>query len=63
LANPGVTLVFQGCSVVGFGGRVAFEETSGASAGVSAAAFARAADAAASSFCRQQCLYLRPDPQ
>jgi hypothetical protein len=30
---------------------------------VVAAVVARAADASASSFWRQQCLYLRPDPQ
>ena len=64
-AKPRLLVARHGCSVLGFGARVG--AGMGASAagggGASAATFARAADALASSFARQHCLYLRPDPQ
>src|SRR3954471_14697904 len=59
-----LAVVFHGCLVFGFGGRVGVAEAaSGSGEGLAAAAFARAAAALASSFGRQQCLYFRPEPQ
>jgi hypothetical protein len=63
--KPGVVVPLHGWCVCGFGGRVdeAAVAGAGAGSGASAAATARAAVASASSFSRQQCLYLRPEPQ
>src|SRR4051812_24399559 len=63
LEKPRLAVVFHGCCVFGFGGRVGVEEAASIGAGAAAAVFARAAAALASSFGRQQCLYFRPDPQ
>ena len=63
-AKPGEVVAFHGWRVWGFraraGGAVAASDDRAAA---SAAASARAAAACTSSFSRQQCLYLRPDPQ
>jgi hypothetical protein len=57
-------VAFQGWCVSGFGARAGAEAgASGDRTGTSAAALARSALAARSSFSRQQCLYLRPEPQ
>ena len=61
--KPRVEVAFQGWSVWGFGARLGIELAASFGTGVSAAASARAAAVSVSSFARQQCLYLRPDPQ
>ena len=62
--KPREVVAFQGWCVSGFGARAgAAAAASGASAVSWTAASARAADAWAASFSRQQCLYLRPEPQ
>ena len=62
--KPREVVAFQGWSVRTFGARVGADvAASDDRTAASAAAFARAAAACASSFSRQQCLYLRPEPQ
>src|SRR5688572_11766602 len=62
--KPRVEAAFQGWSVLCFGARLGTAPAgSDDEAGCSAAASDRVAAASASSFARQQCLYLRPDPQ
>jgi hypothetical protein len=62
--KPRVVVVFQGWCVWGFGARVGAEAASSdGRAAASAAALARAVPACTPSFARQQCLYLRPEPQ
>ena len=62
--KPREVVVFQGWWVWGFGARLEADVvTSDDCAAASAAALVRAAVACASSFSRQQCLYLRPEPQ
>ena len=62
--KPRAVVPFQGWCVWGFGARVGGAATASDDwAGTSAAALARAALAVVSSFVRQQCLYLRPEPQ
>jgi hypothetical protein len=62
--NPRVVVAFQGWSVCCFRGRVCGGGVdSAAGTGSCEAALARAELASASSFDRQQYLYLRPDPQ
>jgi hypothetical protein len=62
LEKPRRAVAFQGWCVCG--DRVGVEGAAlEAGTGAVAAALARAAVASASSFWRQQCLYLRPDPQ
>ena len=62
--KPREVVALQGWCVWGFGARVGVDvAASGDRATASAAALARAAPACASSFSRQQCLYLRPEPQ
>jgi hypothetical protein len=62
--KPRVLAAFQGWFVWGFGGRLGFDGAApDDGAGVSAAALAREATSSARSFSRQQCLYLRPEPQ
>jgi hypothetical protein len=62
--KPRDVVAFQGWCVSGFGARTgAAAAASGVAAASCFAASARAADASAASFARQQCLYLRPDPQ
>jgi hypothetical protein len=63
--KPREVVAFQGWWVSGFGARfgagvAASDDPAAASA---AAALARAAAAWRSSFSRQHCLYLRPEPQ
>src|SRR6266849_5118225 len=62
--KPRDVVAFQGWCVSAFGARLGTDvAASGGRAAASAAALARAAVARASSFSRQQCLYLRPEPQ
>ena len=62
--KPRDVVAFQGWCVSGFGARTgAAAATSGVAAVSCFAAPARAADAWAASCSRQQCLYLRPEPQ
>ncbi len=61
--TPRVLAAFQGCSVWCFGARLDAAGASGEGTGASATALARAVRASDSSFSRQHCLYLRPDPQ
>ena len=63
--KPREVVLFHGCCVWGFGGRVGggFVAASDDRSAASAAALTRAAAASASSFSKQQCLYLRPEPQ
>jgi len=65
-AKPRDVVALQGWCVWCLGARVgagAGASPAGRVAAASAAAFVRAALAAALSFSRQQCLYLRPEPQ
>ena len=62
--NPREVLAFQGWWVCGFWDRADAGATAPDDGGVvAAAAAARSAAACLSSLSRQQCLYLRPDPQ
>src|SRR5437879_13752727 len=62
--KPREVVAFQGWCVCGFGARVgAIVVASGDRAAASVAALVRAAAASAASLSRQQCLYLRPEPQ
>ncbi len=62
--KPREVVVFQGWCVWGFGARAGADVAApDGLAAASAAALARAAAACRSSFSRQQCLYLRPEPQ
>ena len=62
--KPREVVAFHGWCVGCFGARVGADvAASDDRAAASAAALARAAAAFASSFSRQQCLYLRPEPQ
>jgi hypothetical protein len=61
--KPREVVAFQGCCVWGFARVGAAAVVSDDPAAASAAALARATAAFVSSFSRQQCLYLRPEPQ
>ena len=62
--KPRAVVVFHGCSVRGFTGRVGVGLADAAGVvDASADALSRAATSLAWSFSRQQCLYLRPEPQ
>jgi len=63
--NPRDVVAFQGwcVSIRGFRAGSAGAAASGGAAAASSAALARAAEASRSSFSRQHCLYLRPEPQ
>ena len=60
--KPRDVAFFQGCSVWCFGARLGTAATTADGAVSSTAAAARAVLARASSFSRQHCLYLRPEP-
>ena len=62
--KPRAVVVFHGCSVRGFTGRVGVGLADAAGVvDASADALSRAATSLVWSFSRQQCLYLRPEPQ